>query len=333
MFNLFKKEVISCYEDRRSQGKLSVELENPSPAKLRSYILARYLRGDLQSDSDTLAEIFNPNRRHAELETAIEKFETDKLRALQYLMIGRTSEPKEIFVKLLAIAIDFQPRPFQKWREAYEAKKTLGNPQVDAHETADNPPENEQINPTAEEIEHDEIIYEQKETTTAVEKQTESPVEQENKTIKKQPIKTKIFRPFFVGKNRFIFRSVAFMLLITGTFTTIYLLTPKQCMCWIEDRYIAVDCSDKSQTTPVIALNENIENFKKIMRPDTLTEAYANRVWYSKINHEVEFFTTAGSGFHPLTKNRSLKVATSHILEKYAGSNANAIQPNDFVDN
>jgi len=41
-----------------------------------------------------------------------------------------------------------------------------------------------------------------------------------------------------------------------------------------------------------------------------------NKVWYSKIDSEVEFFTKPG--FHPLHKDKPLKPATSYIIEKYS---------------
>lgn len=307
MFNLFKEDVISYYEQIKSQGGLSVELENPSPAKLKSYILVRFNRGDLRADKDTLEEIFNAERRYTDLETAIDKFETDKFRALQYLMIGRTSESKEPFIKLLAIIIDFQPRPFSKWREDYQAKSLAQNLTSEPTQIEDHLNECSNEGPIGES------------QFTPRSEQPPVPHEEEKNTSRIQLL----LKPFLVSKNRFKLRAAVITLLVTGIFTTVYYLTPKQCMCWVKDQYIAVDCSDKSQLNEIIATDDRIEYFKKIMRPDTLTTAHVNRVWYSKINHEVEFFTNAGSGSHPTIKSRSLKAATAHILEKYAGKNAN----------
>lgn len=98
----------------------------------------------------------------------------------------------------------------------------------------------------------------------------------------------------------------------------IYSFINKECMCWNGIKYIKVDCKDNTQANQIIALNEDkLHNFQKIMKPDTLTKADVGKVWYSKIDNEVEFFTH--SGYHPVHSKKPLKAATEHIINTWAG--------------
>lgn len=99
----------------------------------------------------------------------------------------------------------------------------------------------------------------------------------------------------------------------------IYLFINNDCMCWNGIKYIEVDCKDNTQSNQIIALNEDkLHNFEKIMKPDTLTKADVGKVWYSKIDNEIEFFTH--SGYHPILTRKSLKAATEHIIRTYSGN-------------
>ncbi|MGZ4159648.1 MAG: hypothetical protein ACXVNF_02460, partial [Neobacillus sp.] len=88
------------------------------------------------------------------------------------------------------------------------------------------------------------------------------------------------------------------------------------CMVWVDDRYQPIDCSEKSLHPPVYHINHQlVDNFKKIMKPDTLTPRSIGKVWYAKFNGRVEFFTSAGP--YPLDTNRRVLPMSEHILEKY----------------
>ncbi|QMV68784.1 hypothetical protein HS960_14460 [Sphingobacterium paramultivorum] len=131
-------------------------------------------------------------------------------------------------------------------------------------------------------------------------------------------------RSFFT-KNKLVLRFSGVALLVLAILTTVHFLTPEECMCWNGEKYIEVDCQSKTQPYQVIGLDKNkLEGFVKITRPDTLGPKDVGRVWYSKINHEVEFFT--GPGYHPTEFGRSLKAATMRILDSYAGANAKSDQ-------
>jgi hypothetical protein len=68
--------------------------------------------------------------------------------------------------------------------------------------------------------------------------------------------------------------------------------------------------------TAVIALDvEKLNHLMRITEPDTLTEHSLGKIWYSKINGNVEFFTA--EGFHPEYPDRKLRPVTPSILAKY----------------
>lgn len=91
-----------------------------------------------------------------------------------------------------------------------------------------------------------------------------------------------------------------------------------QCMYWHEDRYVRVACDSDVPGTWVIAMDEHLlDNFRKITRTDTLGPPHVNRVWYSKIDNTVEFFTAPG--MHPTQPDRALRVASAYIIRQYAG--------------
>ena len=90
----------------------------------------------------------------------------------------------------------------------------------------------------------------------------------------------------------------------------------KECMIWQEDRYVPCACADLPSGTPAITYDQQkVDHFRKILRTDTLKHKHIRQIWYSKVNNELEFFT--GPGMHPVYTDRSLKIASKYILEKY----------------
>ena len=98
----------------------------------------------------------------------------------------------------------------------------------------------------------------------------------------------------------------------------------KKYMYWNGERYIATDSSYISPIYKIIAVNENeLAHFRKITRKDTMTVANSlGKVWCSKWNNEVDFFTM--DGINP-ENGRELKLATEHMILKYSGSQADSI--------
>lgn len=92
-----------------------------------------------------------------------------------------------------------------------------------------------------------------------------------------------------------------------------------KCMYWDKSEYKLVDCQDKNPIyNHKISFDyEKMTYLKRIERKDTLTVENAyGKVWYSKYNGIVEFFTD--DGVDP-NNGRELRKATEYIIDKYAG--------------
>ncbi|WP_418360882.1 hypothetical protein [Sphingobacterium detergens] len=291
-FNDFRNGVFSLYDLRKSQNQLDSRLANPTPASLRKYCLIRLSQNLPNTDIEILKDFFDPLNKSNNFEKTIDEYPLGKLRALQKLIIERTEEPDEKLVKLLAILIDYQPRPFK----------------YNYHDKSIPPVLTDPVPPTIKVPEPPEIV------------EPAAPVINIPKTV----IGSKNWRqrlPFLYGRNRHAIRfsaSVCFLMII---FYIIYSLTPKGCMYWDEYKYVETDCQSSIPANRIVGFNKDQFNtFFKIMRPDTLSKKDVGFVWYSKIDNEVEFFTR--SGHHPIEIKKGLKLATEHIIETYAGKNA-----------
>lgn len=92
----------------------------------------------------------------------------------------------------------------------------------------------------------------------------------------------------------------------------------EECMYWAENEYRLAYCDDKNPQHNVIPLDTiQLKYLKRIERKDTLTVENAyGKVWYSKYNGVVDFFTN--DGVDP-NNGRELRKATEYIIDKYAG--------------
>ncbi|GAB1462171.1 hypothetical protein [Pedobacter sp.] len=90
----------------------------------------------------------------------------------------------------------------------------------------------------------------------------------------------------------------------------------KQCMQWNGQQYVAVHCGNEGKVGEIIALKTNkIEEFHRILKPDTITYNSIGKVWYMKMNKKLEFYTDSGS--LPADRRKELKPITKYIIDKY----------------
>ncbi len=102
-------------------------------------------------------------------------------------------------------------------------------------------------------------------------------------------------------------------------------MAEKKYMYWNGERYIGTDSRYISPGINVVAMNTHkLQHFRKIMRKDTLTDVNAlGKIWYSKYNNEVEFFTD--DGIDP-DNGRELRRVSPLIIYKYAGMQKDSIE-------
>ena len=290
-FSQFKEEVLALYEAKKKRHELDDLLANPSPANLRDYCLVRLSEQLASTDIDIFQKFFDPYKKEKNLEEAIFNFNPGFLKASQKFIQGKTENPDDLLVKLIAILVDYQPRPFQ-----YSYDLTTGKPGSPPTGGPGNPPTGGPGSPP-----------------------TGGPGNSPTGGPGSPPTGGRLMG--FYKNNMIALRFSTVSGLIIIIFYIIYCLTPKGCMYWDGHRYVETTCQSSVPYHRVIGFNNNqFHSFFKIMRPDTLSKKDVGFVWYSKIDNEVEFFT--GPGFHPIETKKGLKLATEYIIETYAGVNA-----------
>jgi hypothetical protein len=113
-FSEYKEYVILSYKRLRDKGDLPSNLKRPTPAKLKNECLFVLSDKDRNSekDIDTLRSFFGPKKDLNEYSHAIKKFGTDKCRPLNKFLKKGEGNTDDKNIELLALLIDFKPRPF-----------------------------------------------------------------------------------------------------------------------------------------------------------------------------------------------------------------------------
>lgn len=317
-FAQFKEDVLALYQEKKIRQELDDLLVNPSPAKLRDYCLIRLSEGLPSEDIEVFQKFFDPLRKQKSLEEAIATYNTGSLKALQKFTLNITQDPEDRVVKLLAILVDYQPRPF---RSTYS--NVVQDPICDAseeikHSTVKEDKENVSFPISEPQLTNsDKVILEEEdygETTIVTDagKDNVPTVEENDKDKENENIEEQVHsqKKIYLNKQALTFIGLTSMVVLI--FFAVNYFKPKNCMCWNGKEYVQVDCEDRTQRYQVIGLDkEKLDRFKKITELDTLTEEDIDHIWYSKIDNEVEFFTAPGR--HPTQPHKSLKAVTKYI--------------------
>lgn len=315
-FDQFQEEVLSAYLRKKAAGELPSQLVTLKRANLRNYIRGRVARGYDKKDDAVLKEYFNPDNQYASLNESIHRFDIDKFRPLiSYLKLETTSRDDNIS-KLLAWLIDFEPRPFEEWQKARNQVKETDN--------VSNVPDSggEEAGPYTCEVGGGSSTTKEVIVSDPI---NEGPNGEVNDGGPKGEIKNEstIPEPPAAKPNQKRIRIIVILITCVLVIGVLFLngFGSKHYMYWDGQQYIATSYKEEYSGIDLVPLNRHkLNNFRKIMRPDTLDQDDEKKVWYSKIDKHVEFFTM--SGFHPVKRDRSLKAATREILAKYAGDNA-----------
>jgi len=347
MFEDYKEKVILAYQKKKEANAISINLLRPTPGKLRNECLSVFGERSLLKDEKTLRLFFGPKDKLADYGQSISKIEIDKFRPLINFLKRRTNVTDERNIELLAWLIDFEPRPYQygfNYKEdiksgitqnitdnsqeiEVEDERSLtvssiygndeaGNKEVEAVlsdiSAVGNDGEcREEGNDFLEEV----LVTEEKEVieeTGSVHPEIQSVFE--NFDRPKEPI------PGFKLRKAI----ASLMIIIVVASGSMYLLISNEgeqkCMYWTGDHYKSISCNKKIEDAAVIALDTGkVAHFKKITQPDTLTQSSVGKVWYTKIDGGIEFYTA--DGVHPVYNEVRLKPVTVYILNKYIHRN------------
>ena len=305
MFSDYKIEVVECYKKMRAKGSLSLNLLSPTPAKLKNECLVVFQSGRTKNDIAILRQFFGQREDEADYARAIKTIETDKFRPLVNFLKEQTSDTDDKNIELLSWLIDFSPRPY-----SYGVKVSKDTLATDEKE--------EQVSIDVSDLNQDEKITIGGGT---------GPSRQKESILEPPIIGSKTDLPakhWYQKKDNILYGIALVVFALLLSFKTYlkpnslfgFKLKESSCMYWASDHYVSANCDEKVPNVKKVALNtDELKYFKKITRPESLTLADINKVWYSKINKKVEFFTA--SGHHPEHPERQLKPLTKYMFLKY----------------
>jgi hypothetical protein len=255
-------------------------LLKPSPANLRDFCLLLLENGLGKKDLETFSNFFqsNPNQ---ELKKAIHQFDVEKFKPICNFLKGISQNTSSINLNLIAVLINFEPRPLSKFIIA-GSEQTEQTEQTEQIEQIEQTEREEEINTDSHLIKLDKV------------------------KIKKKGYKNAV---------------VISMVSIFGILGVQKLKDkPDECMQWREKEYVIINCDSGNlqnfSDIPVLALNEGIVNLKKVNPYEFKPYFKYGKpiLWYHKMNGQIEYFNSEGK--HPVT-GKQLKPITQYMVNKY----------------
>ncbi|MBO9728296.1 MAG: hypothetical protein J7623_06620 [Chitinophaga sp.] len=312
----YQQQVWQVYQQKRDNNTLPHGLMYLTPAKLKEECVKRCTKDVDRWDEKVVRDFCGDLNESKNCHALIKKCDTDKFRPLVNYLKKKSDKTDEKNIELLAWLIEFPGRPWEKWKkeahddsiiigtqedeESGEAPVIVLDPQVNSSAQSSMPDGNPAIpeNPV--------MLTGMAVARGAGSVEVES-LEHSQNQVQRKPAKM----------------LVAVMLsLALGTGGMWWWKDMHQpsgaggCMYWLEDHYEPIACDQKLPHTKVIALDSmRLKYFRKITRPDTITYQSIGKVWYSKMNGNLEFYTWEGE--HPVAFGRWLKPITPYIIREH----------------
>ncbi|WP_028298947.1 hypothetical protein [Olivibacter sitiensis] len=316
----FREAIIVAYNENTPEG-----LEQPSPGDLKRFFLSLLAEGLSKEDTETLTKFFNPINQYPDLETGIKRYELDKLKPLRKFIIGETEQPREIIVKLLAILIDFKPRPYSKWKEECQIIPKENDELNQSKQKSDVSSsivfitiEDEPLD--AQKMQNRETEIRERDNTTETKAKIDGQAVDQSATVNITNTKKTLPNIYIeILKSRYriiITYSLGILVACSGLFFY-FQKSNKGCMIWTGYQYERTSCDKQSGKPPIVTYNDSLyKQMTRIEDPNTLTKNDIGSTWYAIIQKDsLEFYTSPG--YHPLNPNKKLKPLTEYILNKY----------------
>jgi hypothetical protein len=283
MFADYKSLVVLDYQKKKVANVIPLSLIQPSPAKLKSECIAVCDERFDRKDEKALKAFFGQGSDRGACLQAIERCDIDKFRPLVNFLKESTGTTDDKNIELLAWLIDFTPRPYEFGRRY---------PSNDAEDSDPG-------------------------LTTRAEHSTQKT----EKAVAAPPFMKKA--PLILKNRRTVTALLILILCCVGAFW-IWInkapAGPQTCMFWAGDHYQPIYCSQRHGDALIIPLDsDKIAHFKKIMRPDTITESALGTIWYVQFQGIYECYTSPG--YHPIDTNLKLRLLTDYVLIKHIHPN------------
>lgn len=308
--DLYKKAVIKQYEEVKN-GEDYIYLNAPTRGKLNKLCWEIFETKSVSTDDKAIFNTllgfpFDLNTKN--------KFRsnTNQFRPIETFLKGETDPDKIEVVDLAAILVDFQLRPFNKFRKKIDEEDLkLIN-------------ELRNINVPEKEVIINESLEKNEEESFTV--SNEDFVDTESETLPKkiflnQPSVLKQSLVDIVDKSKS--KKIKYFSIGAGLIFLIIMLflafPEKECMQWSNDHYELVHCDEPipGNLNDVIPKDDNLLKFRKVIVCDTTTCFKPDGkaiIWYAKTANGIDFFNN--HGYHP-ENHSSLKAVTNYILDKY----------------
>lgn len=308
----YRDQVYQTYLKKKEEGRLPLNLEDPKPANLRDECLIILSQRHSSIDEKILSDFFGIPKAGRDYAFCIYQYDLKLLKPLQNFLKGKTKQPETKNINLLAWLIDFEDRPFRFDDNApsIEQKKEYEEEPVSTDTAKEN---KELVNTKAEASFPSDKVQKIKKDASIIEVEG---IMGGNDDLSKKRLKLN----YIIILIAVIF--IGFSVAALGGWINIF--HKEECMYWKENHFESIACNQDSLNINAIALNpERLNHFQKITRIDTLKENCIGKIWYSKIDNELEFFT--GSGMHPVHIEKGLKLVTLYIYDTYIREDASKI--------
>jgi len=284
----YVEAVLAEYRKKKAAGKLPFDMKQLSPARFKAACLE--VRGERydRKDEKLLKAFFKEAADQKACLQAIDRCKIDIFKPLINFLKEKTSTPADDkHIELLAWLVDFKDRPCEPLKK-YPSDEITANPSQDVS------------------------------IREALEARLEEPDEKEGSN----PVPSGSNK--IQGKRKRIVLTLATLAaigaivlwVVTRKASTPFLNGHEACMYWTEDHYQPVSCSQKMENVQVIALDsEMVLHFRKITRPDTITDKAIGYVWYVRYRKDYEFYTA--DGFHPIDPTLRLRPITEYIIRNH----------------
>lgn len=299
------------FEDYKNAVRAKFEIEKegvyfnfltpPSQANLRNLCWERFKSNSNADDLSTFSSFFefefDPEKKNHFRE------QTDRFRPIGSFLRGEKDPANRFAVELAAVLVDFQPRPFRKYKE--RGIVTVENP-IDSPKIPFAFALKEENNEEKEEREEDER-----------ENKFENALIASSRFNYIENLRAR-FSNNFKKKVKFITIGV-FIVFGLGFIISRYAFPKKQCMQWSNDHYEKVDCDLSANGLIPFTIEPFDEikfELKKVTVCDTTT-CFKNGkpiIWYAKTGDAADFFNT--HGIHP-ENEKALRPVTQYIFNKY----------------
>jgi len=340
--DLYKKAVKEKYEEVKN-GDDFFFLNPPTRGKLNKLCWEKFTTNnphsnDLNVFNSLLGISFDINSQRKF------KKETNPFRPIENFFKGDSDPDKIEVVDMAAILVDYQPRPFNKFRREIDPEdleifnKLKNNNKSDtetkfenlidevereeftASEATFDVEKKESAQSKESELTEIEELEQLPETETIIVKMFDEPKSSTPKNINLFiNVREKILKRF---KERLKHTAIATILIFALIASVVYFAFFKNhCMQWSGDRYEVVDCSENNgnNLNEIIPLDKNILDFRKVKACDTtkcfLTNGEAF-LWYGKTANGIDVFNNNGNGRHPENK-KDLHPMSKYMFDKY----------------